>query len=69
LIDPSQHIIGSHHYTKFSNELRIASPAENRWRFVGGLFYQRQTDLIIRIIRSPALAPRCRSTACRAPCG
>ncbi len=46
LINPSQHIQGSHHYTKLSNELRIASPAENRWRVVAGLFYQRQTDLI-----------------------
>jgi outer membrane receptor protein involved in Fe transport len=41
-IDPSQHIIGRDHFTKMSHELRIASPAENRLRFVGGLFYQRQ---------------------------
>ena len=41
-IDPSQHIIGRDHFTKMSHELRLASPAENRLRFVGGLFYQRQ---------------------------
>jgi len=45
-INPSQHIVGRHHYTKMSHELRIASPAGNRLRFVGGLFYQRQTDRI-----------------------
>ena len=28
--------------TKTSNELRIATPADNRLRFVGGLFAQRQ---------------------------
>jgi outer membrane receptor protein involved in Fe transport len=45
-INPSQHIIGRSHYRKMSHELRVASPAENRLRFVGGLFYQRQTHLI-----------------------
>ena len=28
--------------TKESHELRFASPAEDRFRFIGGLFYQRQ---------------------------
>jgi outer membrane receptor protein involved in Fe transport len=45
-IDPSQHIIGRDHFTKMSHELRISSPASNPLRFVGGLFYQRQTHLI-----------------------
>ena len=45
-INPSQHIIGRDHFTKMSHELRIASPATKRLRFVGGLFYQRQTHLI-----------------------
>jgi iron complex outermembrane receptor protein len=45
-IDPSQHIIGRDHFTKMSHELRIASPSANRLRFVGGLFYQRQTHRI-----------------------
>jgi outer membrane receptor protein involved in Fe transport len=41
-INPSQHIIGRDKFTKMSHELRVASPADKRLRFVGGLFYQRQ---------------------------
>ena len=43
LINPSQFIQGKDGYTKTSGELRISSPSENRVRFIGGLFYQRQT--------------------------
>lgn len=43
---PTQRIIGRDHFTKDSQELRITSPADSRLRFVGGLFYQRQTHLI-----------------------
>ena len=42
-IDPSQHITGVDHFTKQSHELRIATPTDERIRFVGGLFYERQT--------------------------
>ena len=42
LIDPTQIIHGRDHFTKESAEFRIASPAEDRLRFVAGLFYQRQ---------------------------
>ena len=42
LIDPSQFIQGSDHYTKQSHELRVSSPAENRWRLTAGAFYQDQ---------------------------
>lgn len=42
LINPSQYIQGKDRYTKDSHELRIASPSENRLRFVGGLFWQTQ---------------------------
>jgi len=42
LIDPTQVIHGRDHFTKESAELRVASPAEDRLRFVAGLFYQRQ---------------------------
>jgi len=45
-IDPSQTIVGSDHFTKLSQELRLASPVKNRFRVVGGLFYQLQTHLI-----------------------
>ncbi|MGH8187305.1 MAG: TonB-dependent receptor, partial [Steroidobacteraceae bacterium] len=43
LIDPSQFIVGKDRYHRFTHELRISSPAENRVRFIGGLFVQRQT--------------------------
>ena len=45
-IDPRQRIIGDDHFTKISQELRIASPQEDRFRVVAGVFYQRQTHLI-----------------------
>ncbi len=47
-IDPSQHIVGDDHYTKLSQELRLSSPVENRFRMIGGVFYQRQTHAIIQ---------------------
>ncbi len=46
VIDPSQAILGKHRYKKQSHELRIASPATDRLRFIGGLFYERQSDFI-----------------------
>jgi iron complex outermembrane recepter protein len=42
VIDPSQFIHGNDNYNKSSHELRISSPGDNRVRFVGGLFVQRQ---------------------------
>ena len=45
-IDPTQYIVGSNHFKKMSQELRIASPAENRFRVIGGLFYQVQKNHI-----------------------
>jgi outer membrane receptor protein involved in Fe transport len=41
-VPPLQHIIGRDHFTKMSHELRVASPADSRFRIVAGLFYQRQ---------------------------
>ena len=43
LINPSQYIQGKDGYTKTSHELRFSTSQENRVRFVGGLFFQRQT--------------------------
>ncbi|WP_309503121.1 MULTISPECIES: TonB-dependent receptor domain-containing protein [Sphingomonas] len=43
---PLQHIDGSDHFKRISQELRIASPAEEPFRIVGGVFYQRQSNLI-----------------------
>jgi iron complex outermembrane recepter protein len=41
-IDPSQYIQGKDRYRRWSHEVRIATPLDNRWRFIGGLFAQRQ---------------------------
>ncbi|MFD1611068.1 TonB-dependent receptor [Sphingomonas tabacisoli] len=43
---PVQHIIGSDHFKRISQELRVSSPAEEPFRVVGGIFYQRQSNLI-----------------------
>jgi iron complex outermembrane recepter protein len=48
LINPAQTIIGRDHYSKYSHELRISSPKENRFRFVGGLFLERQVHEILQ---------------------
>lgn len=45
-IDPTQISILGDTYTKQTHELRISSPAENRFRLTTGLFLQRQTDKI-----------------------
>jgi iron complex outermembrane recepter protein len=41
-IDFSQFIKGKDRYRRYTHELRFSTPAENRLRFVGGLFAQRQ---------------------------
>jgi len=48
LINPAQTIIGTDHYSKYSHELRISSPKDNRLRFVGGLFLERQVHEILQ---------------------
>jgi iron complex outermembrane receptor protein len=45
-IDPRQIIKGYDHFTKLSQEFRVASPQDARFRVVAGLFYQRQTHFI-----------------------
>jgi outer membrane receptor protein involved in Fe transport len=45
-VNPSQRIIGRDHFQKVTQELRITSPAEDRFRFVAGLFFERQTHKI-----------------------
>lgn len=42
LINPSQYIQGVDGYSKTSHELRIASPQDERFRFVAGVFLQEQ---------------------------
>lgn len=56
LANPSQYIQGADHYTKQSHEIRIASPQDNRVRFVGGLFFQRQSHSIFQDYRIDGLS-------------
>ena len=43
-LDPTQSIFATEHYTKFTQEARLSSPTDNRFRVIAGLFYQRQTN-------------------------
>jgi outer membrane receptor protein involved in Fe transport len=45
---PLQSIVGRDHFQKNSHELRIASPATDRLRFILGGFFERQTHWIIQ---------------------
>jgi iron complex outermembrane receptor protein len=45
-INPQQYIIGTDHFRKHSEELRIASPSTDRFRVIAGLFYERQSNEI-----------------------
>jgi len=56
IINPDQLILGIDNYTHLSQELRISTPKENRVRFVGGLFYQRQVHEILQDYVIPNLA-------------
>ena len=56
LIDPTQYIQNSDGYSKTSHELRITSPAENRLRFVAGLFWQQQQHNIFQRYKVDNLA-------------
>lgn len=56
VIDSRQTIAGYDHFTKLSQEFRVASPATDRFRVVGGLFYQRQTHFIHQDYQVPNLS-------------
>jgi outer membrane receptor protein involved in Fe transport len=51
LIDPTQFIVGGDKYKKTSHELRLSSPAENRWRLTVGAFTQSQSHSIYQSYR------------------
>ena len=57
LANPQQYIEGTNHFKKLSQELRFASPAENSFRVIGGLFYQRQSNFIHQDYKVDNLAP------------
>lgn len=42
LAAPLQYIVGKDHFSKFSNEFRLASPTTDRLRFIVGLFQEQQ---------------------------
>lgn len=56
LINPSQYIQAKNGYKKQTHELRVASPAENRFRFVAGVFWQEQDNDIQERYRVDGLA-------------
>ena len=55
-IDPRQIITADDKFTKLSQEFRVASPSEDRFRVVAGAFYQRQTHRIVQNYFIPNLA-------------
>ena len=55
-IAPSQYILEKDHFIKDSQELRIASPAQDRLRFISGIFYERQQHWILQNYQIPNLA-------------
>ena len=56
-ISPAQRVIGTDHFKKMSHELRVASPSEDPFRVVAGLFYQRQSNDIHQDYQVTDLAP------------
>ncbi|WP_225008696.1 TonB-dependent receptor [Novosphingobium percolationis] len=56
-IDPRQKVIGTDHFKKLSQELRIASPSDQPLRLVAGAFYQRQSNFIHQDYQVANLAP------------
>ena len=44
-LDPDQQFNSLDGYSKQSHEFRVSSPADQPVRFLGGVFYERQTDL------------------------
>ena len=55
---PQQEIIGRDRFEKGSNELRISSPPTDRFRFVAGLFQERQTHWIIQDYQIQGFGPQ-----------
>ena len=55
-IPGTQVIYGKDHFTKTSHELRLASPQDQRFRWVAGLFYEYQFHYINQDYQIPGLA-------------
>ena len=56
-IDPTQFIWGRDKYEMQSHELRISSPQDQRFRFVGGLFYARNQHDIEQRLPDQQISP------------
>jgi outer membrane receptor protein involved in Fe transport len=56
-IDPRQYIVGSEHFKKMSQEVRLATPQEWRARALVGAFYQVQKNHIFQDYLIDNLAP------------
>jgi iron complex outermembrane receptor protein len=56
-IDPRQKVIGTDHFKKISQELRVASPSTDRLRVVAGGFFQQQSNEIHQDYQIANLAP------------
>jgi outer membrane receptor protein involved in Fe transport len=55
---PRQEIIGKDRFEKGSNEIRLASPSTDRFRFIVGLFEERQTHWIIQDYQIQGFGPQ-----------
>lgn len=55
---PQQEIIGRDRFEKGSNELRLASPSTDRFRFIVGLFQERQSHWIIQDYQIQGFGPQ-----------
>ena len=55
-INPTQRVIGHDKFSKLSQEFRISSPTDKRFRIIAGAFYQRQTHDIEQIYEIKGLA-------------
>ncbi|MFL6849847.1 MAG: TonB-dependent receptor [Sphingomicrobium sp.] len=56
-IDPRQYIVGNEHFKKMSQELRVATPRDWRFRAIAGAFYQVQKNHIYQDYKVDNLAP------------
>ena len=55
--DPAMEIVESDRFTKESNELRLASPSTDRFRFIAGLFQESQNHEVIQQYLIQGLSP------------
>jgi iron complex outermembrane recepter protein len=56
-INPQQFVLGTDHFKKMSHELRVASPQDERFRIVAGMFYQNQSNEIHQDYQIKNLGP------------